>query len=169
MATEEEAEDFIAHFGVKGMKWGVRRGSLGSRLTGSLSEKNSHRINKSSTKLSRAKSIGKGETFVNRQRAKKISTLTDQNKRIAAGKATAKDILIGLNKVSLTNLAVTTTRTATRDKRDTKVTRQVKDDFKNISNKDFRSKYATTKGVYERRVMAKGDPYAKNSARKINQ
>ena len=37
MATEEETEDFIAHFGVKGMKWGVTKGDSGSSSSSSSS------------------------------------------------------------------------------------------------------------------------------------
>lgn len=34
----EEVDDFLAHYGVTGMKWGVRRGSIKSRLQGAASD-----------------------------------------------------------------------------------------------------------------------------------
>lgn len=34
----EEVDDFLAHYGVTGMKWGVRKGSIKSRLQGAASD-----------------------------------------------------------------------------------------------------------------------------------
>lgn len=154
----QQPEDVLAHFGVKGMKWGVRKGNVTSRFKGAMTDRNNANINRDKIRLSRAKSLGKGETRVNQRRALRISKLTDQNKRIATGKMKVKDILKGLNTVSAMELVISVKPTVTRNKTDTKVTRQVKSDFKSMNNREFMKNYSTTKGAYERRVMAKGDP-----------
>lgn len=50
---------------------------------------------------------------------------------------------------------------------DSKVTQQVKDDFNNLSNKEFFYKYKGTKDTYEKRVKKYGDPYMNSPAAKF--
>lgn len=45
---------------------------------------------------------------------------------------------------------------------DSAVTKRVKADWNNLSDKEFRKKYQTTKKVYEKRVNKYGDPYMKS-------
>lgn len=45
------------------------------------------------------------------------------------------------------------------DKNDSSVTRRVKKDYNSMSDKEFSSKYKTTKNTYRRRVNKYGDPY----------
>lgn len=45
------------------------------------------------------------------------------------------------------------------NKSDSAVTRRVKSDYNNLSEKEFRAKYQTTKNVYRKRVNKWGDPY----------
>lgn len=47
---------------------------------------------------------------------------------------------------------------------DTSVTRKVKRDYNNMSDRDFRRKYYTTKSAYAKRVAKYGDPYANSPA-----
>lgn len=47
----------------------------------------------------------------------------------------------------------------TTNKTDTKITKEVKKDYNNSTNKEFRRKYATSKGRYAKRVEKYGDPY----------
>lgn len=47
----------------------------------------------------------------------------------------------------------------TTNKTDTKITKEVKKDYNNSTNKEFRRKYAGSKGRYAKRVEKYGDPY----------
>ena len=50
-------------------------------------------------------------------------------------------------------------RSMTPDKRDSSVTRKVKNDYNNLTDKQFAAKYQASKKTYARRVKKYGDPY----------
>ena len=52
-----EYEDYLAHYGVKGMKWGRRKGSLSSRIKESAVEKKTNMIDRRERVLSGKSSI----------------------------------------------------------------------------------------------------------------
>lgn len=55
-------------------------------------------------------------------------------------------------------------RMNSNDSRDSAVTRRVKADYNNLSNREFKAKYQTSRNTYRHRVNRRGDPYANRSA-----
>lgn len=53
------------------------------------------------------------------------------------------------------------------DKSDSSVTKKVKDDWKNLSDKEFKAKYKASKDTYAKRVIKYGDPYMNSPLAKI--
>lgn len=53
------------------------------------------------------------------------------------------------------------------DKSDSSVTKEVKDDWKNLSDKEFKAKYGSSKDLYAKRVVKYGDPYMNSPLAKI--
>ena len=53
----------------------------------------------------------------------------------------------------------------TNNKMDTAVTRKVKGDYNRMSNKEFKTKYRTSKNTYRKRVNKTGDPYGHRLAK----
>lgn len=53
------------------------------------------------------------------------------------------------------------------DKTDSSVTRRVKGDYNDLSDKEFRRKYGTTKEIYRKRVNRYGDPYMNGTLAKV--
>ena len=53
------------------------------------------------------------------------------------------------------------------DKSDSSVTKKVKDDWKNLSDKEFKAKYKVSKDTYAKRVVKYGDPYMNSPLAKI--
>jgi len=97
-------EAVIAHYGVKGMKWGVRRKSSGSSSGGSDSKKKVSRVDRAITKLDKA-----GDKVQKRDKDVKIAkrqTAAEMNERVASGRATFMDKLKVYSNVSLTELAL---------------------------------------------------------------
>lgn len=56
---------------------------------------------------------------------------------------------------------------STTDKGDSSVTRKVKADYNNLSDKDFMAKYKASKKTYAKRVDKYGDPYMNSPAAKL--
>ena len=92
-----EDEEFLAHFGTKGMKWGVRQGKKKTGVTRTRSqkiEKNTNRVKriekiKAGKKYRLEGAIGKkllGKPEWNRRLNQRISDLNAQNKRLSSGK-----------------------------------------------------------------------------------
>ena len=115
---------YLAHHGIKGMKWGVRRFQ---NEDGSLTSAGKARYNDDGTR----KSIG--QRISERRQAKQAAT---------AEAMKPKDS-------------------------DLKATKRVKDDWANLSDKEFKGKYFTNKKTYAKRVMKSrtGDPLADRKAK----
>lgn len=92
----DTAEDFLEHYGVKGMKWGVRRDRRLSRARrvarGTASKKDKTIFALTDTS---AKSIKKNDGLAGAARVR-ANELARRKKRINEGRATVKD-LIALN------------------------------------------------------------------------
>lgn len=58
-------------------------------------------------------------------------------------------------------------RSMTPDKRDSSITRKVKNDYNNLSEKQFSARYHVAKKVYRKRVERYGDPYMHSPLAKI--
>lgn len=110
----------LMHYGVKGMKWGVRRGGLGKRWKDVISEEGRakqgrlERQNSGNTrgvveKINRSAHIvvGGGKKRMQKRNAAEIQRIEQQRRRIAKGEATVRDMLSGLNSVSVLDLAFT--------------------------------------------------------------
>lgn len=109
----------LAHYGIKGMKWGVRTGGLSSRIKGALDDKNQRRTafltrarNKKGVgieeKASRvaADIVNLGSKRTNKNIDKQLQSLGQQRKRIDGGKLKAWDILSTVGTVSASDLLV---------------------------------------------------------------
>lgn len=112
--TKPQLDDnLLAHYGIKGMKWGVRRGSRTTGMTrgqGAVIDRNNRQL-KSLRELKKGNSgkyvsgtktvktinvinnITMGRSFTRRYYNNQIASLTAQNKRVKSGKMTLKDRL----------------------------------------------------------------------------
>lgn len=97
-------EEYIEHVGVKGMKWGFRKGSNETGVNpvvGAKMDINSRRIYRRQQRLDKTGypvSAALGRAFMGQERQKrlqkqKISSLRAQNKRLLSGKLTTMDKL----------------------------------------------------------------------------
>jgi hypothetical protein len=105
MITDAEIEDFLAHHGVRGMKWGVRRGRSVtgiSRTRGAALDRNKRLIrqhtqarDRTGGKLLRAATAPDimllGRTRFESLHTMHISNLKAQNARIKSGQVTLRD------------------------------------------------------------------------------
>ena len=112
-------EEALAHYGIRGMKWGVRRGGLTSRLKGHLDDRNQqstayltrareNRPKGLEEKLDRKISVAAnlGTKRFNKRADKKLVKLEAQRKRIESGKLKARDILEIAGTVQYANLLI---------------------------------------------------------------
>ena len=104
----------LYHYGVKGMKWGVRKAAA------KVYSMNAKVYKKSNKALASA----------NEQAAKRQETIA---KNIKSGKTT-------------------TTKSS-------KTTNKVLDDYANMTNREFKTKYRASKRTYAKRVKKYGDPF----------
>lgn len=97
MSEEAEIEKFLQHFGVKGMKWGVRK-AYASRV---------------STRADQLERVSKGEgsakdKFVSplskKQAAKQAQTLRERADRLENGRATVRDLLAFYGGVNISDV-----------------------------------------------------------------
>lgn len=113
-----EIEDFLEHYGTKGMKWGVRKGkrSTGiSRTRSAQIDRNQHTINvikdaRSGKKFKRSAALGKkliGEQKQKENWSKLTKDLKDQNKRILSGKETVADKIAIYGSTNIPQLLIT--------------------------------------------------------------
>ena len=115
-------EEVLEHHGIKGMKWGVRRGGLRSRVKGAADDQFQRRITtaravasgnaKGRDRLRSTLSTVTGFTQSKKLAATRVSKLEKRQQRVAAGEAKVGDILSVIGHTSITDLAV-----SRRDKR----------------------------------------------------
>ena len=124
-ATNEE----LAHYGVKGMRWGVRRGSVKSRISGAILDRNQRNVkylkdvknNKIDEKgfvlgkydkalVKGARKIGVamhfGEKRYQQSMAKSISKIEAQSEIVKSGKLRVRDVVGAVATISVAELAV---------------------------------------------------------------
>lgn len=111
------SEDEIVHYGVKGMKWGVRKG--GNRVRGALSDQNQratavltrareNRAKGLNEKINRGTAIALsgGTKRFNRKVDKALGRLGAQKERLENGKLATRDVLQAVSGLSLLELGV---------------------------------------------------------------
>lgn len=109
--------DYVEHFGVRGMHWGIRRGKSKtgvSRPRGALLDRNARNTRAINQALSGKKykvAVGIGRAFVGKEahtrRLKNhLSEMRKQNARIKKGKLTVEDRLTLFGTISLADLVV---------------------------------------------------------------
>lgn len=90
--SDEKVDAFLAHYGVRGMKWGVRKGIVNPRMQRTNKE-NKIRAERKDVRRKRQTLSDKDlEKYVKRLEAeKKLKTLLDDD--LAPGKAAAQSVL----------------------------------------------------------------------------
>lgn len=184
-------DTLLEHFGVRGMRWGVRRENRIARLervgSGKGSTMDKVRVGLSDTT---AAAVARNHGFKNAA-ANKAANLRIRDARVANGHATVKDHLArhggdrifdtgGKLKVTAPAAGFKTTAPASKPNfgketsvsanqikihpRMSAVTKNVVRDHNSLSNKEFHQKYHVTKAIYRRRVQKHGDPYLHRKA-----
>lgn len=109
----------LTHYGIRGMKWGHRKGGLATRARGALADQN-QRNTAVVTRARENRSVGAEEKFnrtvavglsggtkrLNKNLDKKLGHLAEQRKRVESGKLAAKDVLQLVANVSVLDLVV---------------------------------------------------------------
>jgi hypothetical protein len=138
----------LAHHGVKGMKWGVRRGSLRERARGAVDDSFQRRIEgnraiatgnaKARDRLRSAVTTPTGIIPSKTIAARRVRILEDRRARFSEGNATARDILAVVGHAGTSDLFI-----SRRDKRGADVA-----DTKNV--KQYDSVHAARKDAGEK-------------------
>ena len=109
----------LAHYGIKGMKWGVRRGGLLTRFKGAIDD-NSQRQERILVRRNEGRSKGLEEKIASgmdiilsggkrrmvARNKETINKLRQKQARIAKGEMAVRDMLSGLTTVSMLDLVV---------------------------------------------------------------
>lgn len=185
-------DNLLEHFGVKGMRWGVRRENRIARLerVGSGKASRADKVRVGLTDTTSAGVIRRGG--FRKAAAGKAANMRIRDARVANGHATVMDHLarhggdrifdsggklkitapVGGSKkttasTSKPNFGKETSVSANRIKihpRMSAVTKNVVRDHNTLSNKEFFNKYQVSKAIYRRRVQKHGDPYLHRKA-----
>jgi hypothetical protein len=109
-----EVDEFLAHYGVVGMKWGKRHGGLKERAKGSISDSFQRQIQANKAVAEGRGQIRdytgtfsrKGVALTKRGAAANVKGLEARQKRIESGKSNFLDKVDAFNRVKLTDLVV---------------------------------------------------------------
>ena|SRR5690349_10990622 len=112
-------ETALAHYGVRGMKWGVRSGGLSSRLQGATQDRAQQRemiLRRQNSGHSKGldEKLGRGINIVANGGKKRmvekndveIKRMQERQKRISKGEATVRDMMSGLMTTPVFDLVV---------------------------------------------------------------
>lgn len=173
MTTFEDTDEFLAHFGVKGMRWGVRRENRTQMLerVGSGTGSKLDNLRVATGHVSRQGVRRHGS--VAGAAANKAANMRAVDARVASGRGTAKDFVsrhggdryIDTGRLDKDILAgkKLVARPGT-----SRVTMNVVKDFNSMSDKEFFRKYSGTKQTYVKRFdKYKGDPYMNSPMAKV--
>ncbi|WNT45392.1 hypothetical protein SEA_ARGAN_8 [Arthrobacter phage Argan] len=110
----QEVDEFLAHYGVVGMKWGKRHGGLKERAKGSINDSFQRQI-----QANKAVAEGRGQirdyagTFGRKgvgltkgRAAANVKVLEERQKRLNSGKAKFLDKVDAFNRVKITDMVV---------------------------------------------------------------
>lgn len=118
--SADEVDEFLAHYGVRGMKWGTRRGGLKERAKGAALDRNQQKTAIVKRALNRSKNGGNDEKIaravgismsLGRKRFEKrlnkqMNKLANEKARIESGNATVRDKLKAVGNLNITDLVV---------------------------------------------------------------
>lgn len=168
---DNDAEEFFAHYGVKGMKWGVRKDHrrdlavrrLKSERASFQALRDGDNLNRRGKTINVVNRATMGKKLTNKYYDAHIRRIDNEIGLVTSGKPSVSRFLA-------TNGGVKTRmiKTYKGDKkreplkissRDSAATKRAKEDYNTLSDRDFFLKSATTKDVYARRVERYGDPY----------
>lgn len=103
-ATDDEIDDFLEHFGILGMKWGVRRerGSDGRIIEGSRGSDDHQKARDLKKKGARNLSNSELKAYVERMNLEKQYSNLNK-KEVSAGRKFVSDVLVTAGKTTLTS------------------------------------------------------------------